>query len=341
MKMLNYVIKRLFYSIFVLFGLSMLIFTLSRLVPGDPARLALGPMAPQWAVDQLREQLHLNDPLPVQYVIWLTNALRGDLGVSIVSKRPVMKDFLTFFPASMELVLFSIVASTGISIVVGAIAGRKPNSLFDNAFRLFSYFGIAVPTFVWAVIGLFLFGYIWKVLPTLGQLTVGLPRPPVRTGMMLIDAALIGNWRVFLDHLRHMILPAAVMSIARTAQDAKILRSGVVENLKKDYIMAAVSYGIPERRIMMRYLLKPSLIPMVSILGMEIARSIGGSFIIETIFSWPGFGRYGMSAMLMKDLNPVLASVMLIGISCAFFNIVVDVIVAYLDPRIRVMERGI
>jgi peptide/nickel transport system permease protein len=338
--MRNYILKRLFYSIFVLFGLSILIFSLSRIVPGDPARIALGPMAPQWAVDQLREDLHLNDPLPVQYVIWLTNALRGDLGVSIVTKRPVMKDFLTFFPASMELVLFSVVIGVGISILVGAIAGRKPNSLFDNVFRVISYFAIAIPTFVWAVMGLFLFGYIWKILPTLGQLSIGIPRPPPVTRMMLIDSIIAGNWRAFFDHLRHMILPASVMSIARTAQDAKILRAGVVENIKKDYIMAAVSYGIPERRIMMRYLLKPSLIPMVSILGMEIARSIGGSFIIESIFSWPGFGKYGMSAMLMKDLNPIIASVMLMGLSTAFFNIVVDVIVAYLDPRIRVMERS-
>ena len=340
MKMLNYVLKRLFSSIFVLLGLSILIFTLSRAVPGDPARIALGPMAPQWAVDQLREKLHLNDPIPVQYLIWLTNALRGDLGISVISKRPVMKDFLTFFPASMELVLFSVFISTSLSIVIGAYTGRRPNSLADNVFRVFSYFGIAVPTFVWAVIGLFLFGFVWKVVPILGQISVGLPRPPVRTGMLLIDAALAGDWRVFADHFHHMILPASVMSIARLAQDSKILRAGVVENLRKDYITAATSYGIPERRIMMRYLLKPSLIPMVSILGMEIAVSIGGSFIIETIFGWPGFGKYGMKAMFMKDLNPIVASVILIGASCAFFNILVDVIVAYLDPRIRVMERS-
>ena len=340
MKMLNYVLKRLFSSIFVLLGLSILIFTLSRVVPGDPARIALGPMAPQWAVDQLREKLHLNEPIPVQYLIWLTSAIRGDLGISVISKRPVMKDFLTFFPASMELVLFSIFISTSLSIVIGAYTGRRPNSLADNTFRVFSYFGIAVPTFVWAVIGLFLFGFVWRVFPTLGQLSVGLPRPPWRTGMLLIDAAIAGDWRVFADHFRHMILPSSVMSIARLAQDSKILRAGVVENLKKDYITAATSYGIPERRIMMRYLLKPSLIPMVSILGMEIAVSIGGSFIIESIFGWPGFGKYGMKAMLMKDINPIVASVILIGAACAFVNILVDVIVAYLDPRIQVIERA-
>jgi len=340
MRLTTYILKRFLYSVFVLIGLSMLIFTLSRVVPGDPARLALGPMAPQWAVDQLREKLHLNDPLPVQYYIWLSNALHGDFGVSIVSKRPVMKDFLTFFPASLELVLVSIFFSTTLSIIIGAIAGRRANGLFDNITRVFTYIGIAVPSFIWAVLALFFFGYLWKALPTMGQLSVGLPRPPVRTGMMAIDAILMGRWDIFVDHARHMILPSLCMSIGRIAQDSKILRAGVVENLKKDYITSAVSYGIPERRIMLRYLLKPSLIPMVSILGLELAGSLGGSFIIETIFNWPGFGKYGMWAMLNKDLNPVLASVMLIGAFIAIANIIVDIIVAYLDPRIRVMERA-
>jgi peptide/nickel transport system permease protein len=340
MKLSTYVLKRLFYSVFVLLGLSILIFTISRVVPGDPARLSLGPLAPQWAVDQLREKLHLNDPLPVQYFIWLTNALQGNLGESLVSKRPVMKDFLTFFPATLELVIFSIIISTVFSIILGALAGRKANSLFDNLVRVFSYIGIAGPNFVWAVIALFAFGYVWKVLPVLGQLSVGISRPPVLTGAMSIDSLLAGRVDVFINHLSHMILPSFCMSIDRLAQDAKILRAGIVENLKKDYITAAVSYGIPDRRVMMRYLLKPSLIPLVSIMGMEIAASMGGSFIIETIFNWPGFGRYSMWAMLNKDINAVVASVMLMGLFFALFNIIVDVIVAYLDPRIRVMERA-
>jgi peptide/nickel transport system permease protein len=340
MKLYTFVLKRLFYSIFVLLGLSIFIFTLSRVVPGDPARLSLGPLAPQWAVDQLREKLHLNDPLPVQYLIWLTNALRGDLGESLVSKRPVMKDFVTFFPASLELVIFSIVISTVLSIIIGAIAGRKANSLFDNLVRVFSYIGIAVPTFVWAVISLFIFGYVWKALPVMGQLSIGIARPPVVTGMMSVDSLLAGRWDVFANHFKHMVLPSMCMAISRIAQDAKILRAGIVENLKKDYITAAVSYGIPDRKIMLSYLLKPSLIPLVSIMGMEFAGAMGGSFIIETIFNWPGFGRYGMWAMLNKDLNAVVASVMLMGLFFATFNIIVDVIVAYLDPRIRVMERA-
>ena len=340
MRILIFIAKRLLYSIFVLLGLSILIFTLSRVIPGDPARLALGPMAPQWAVDQLREKLHLNDPLPVQYFIWLTNALRGELGESIVTKRPVIDDVITFFPASFELVIFSTILSILLSVVIGALAGRRANSLFDNLVRVFSYIGISIPTFVFAILSLFFFGYIWKILPTLGQLSTEFTRPPFITGMMSIDTLLVGNWGAFVDHFKHMILPSITLSISRIAQDAKILRAGMIENLKKDYITSTTSFGVPESRITFKYLMKPSIIPMVSIMGMEISGSMGGSFIIETIFNWPGFGRYGMWAMLNKDLNAIIASVMIVGAFFALINIVVDIIIAYLDPRIRMIEKS-
>jgi peptide/nickel transport system permease protein len=340
MSTTKYVAKRLGLSIFVLLGLSIFIFTLSRVIPGDPARLALGPMAPQWAVDQLREKLHLNEPLPVQYIIWVMNAIRGDLGESLVTKRPVIQDVIQFFPASLELVIFSTIISTIFSIAIGAISGRRANSWFDNVFRLFSYIGIAVPTFVWAILLLFFFGYVWKILPTMGQHSFGFNPPQPITGMMSIDSLISGNFALFFDHIRYMIMPSIAMSIGRIAQEARILRSGIIENLKKDYITSAVSYGIPERSITFKYLMKPSLIPMISVLGMDIAGSMGGSFIIETIFNWPGFGKYGMWAMLNKDLNAIIASVMIIGAFFAIANIVVDLIIAYVDPRIRMMEKG-
>lgn len=340
MKLLEYVIKRLFHSIFVLLGLSILIFTLSRIIPGDPARMALGPLAPEWAVEELREKLHLNDPLPVQYIIWLSNALRGDFGESLVTKRPVMQDFLTFFPATLELVIFSTIISIPLAIILGIISGYKANSLFDNAIRLFSYIGIATPGFVWAILALFFFSYILRVLPTMGQLSTGYTIPTPLTGLLSIDAILIGRIDIFLDHLKHMILPGLCLSIGRIAQEARLLRSGMIENLRRDYITAAISYGIPERRVMFRYLFKPSLIPMISVMGLDLASAMAGSFVIETIFNWPGFGKYAMWAILNKDLNPIVASVIIIGIFFALFNIIVDIIVAYLDPRIRVMERA-
>jgi peptide/nickel transport system permease protein len=340
MKMSRFIAKRLFYSIFVLLGLSMIIFLMSRIFPGDPARTALGTLAPQWAVDKLKEQLHLNDPIHVQYWIWLTNAFRGDLGMSLVTKRPVMKDIINFFPATFELVVFSIIISITISIVVGVTAGRRANSRFDNIVRIASYLGVAIPTFVWAIMAMFLFGYMWKMLPALGRLSSGIIHPPRITGLITVDALLTGNFAAFFDVLKHMILPGSALAVGRIAQDTRIMRASIVENLRKDYIAAATSYGIPERLVMFKYLMKPSLIPVVSIMGLEISGAMAGSFIIEFIFNWPGFGKYGANAMLNKDLNAIIGSVMIVGIFFALINIVVDVIVAYLDPRIRMAVRS-
>ncbi len=318
----------------------MVIFAMSRIFPGDPARMALGTLAPQWAVDKLREQLHLNDPIHVQYWIWLTNALRGDLGMSLVTKRAVMTDIITFFPATFELVVFSIILSISISIVIGVTAGRRVNSWFDNFVRLASYLGVAMPTFVWAIIAMFLFSYTWRILPALGRLSMGMITPPRITGMITVDSLITGNFVAFFDVLKHMLLPGSALAIGRIAQDTRIMRASIVENLRKDYIAAATSYGIPERLVMFKYLMKPSLIPVVSIMGLEISGSMAGSFIIEFIFNWPGFGKYGANAMLNKDLNAIIGSVMIVGVFFALINIVVDVIIAYLDPRIRMAVRS-
>jgi peptide/nickel transport system permease protein len=171
MNIKKYVAYRLLSSLFVLFGLSLLIFTLSRLVPGDPARLALGPMAPQWAVDRLREQLHLNEPIYMHYFYWVSNVLKGDLGQSLVTRRGVFSDILEFFPATFELVMFSVIISSSLAIILGVTAGKYANSWWDNIVRVTSYVGIAIPSFVWAILSVFIFGYLLRWFPTLGRLS--------------------------------------------------------------------------------------------------------------------------------------------------------------------------
>ena len=340
MNIKKYVTYRLLSSFFVLFGLSLLIFTLSRLVPGDPARLALGAMAPQWAVDRLREQLHLNEPIYMQYFYWVSNVVRGDLGQSLVTRRGVLGDIFEFFPATFELVIFSVLLSTSLAILLGVTAGKYANSLWDNVVRVTSYVGIAIPSFVWAILSVFIFGYLLRWLPTLGRLSSGVIAPTKVTGLILVDSLIAGRVDVFFDAFYHMILPGSSLVLGRLSQEARITRASVVTNINKDYIMAARSFGIPERTITMKYLLKPSLIPTVAVMGMDIAGSMGGSFIIETIFNWPGIGRYGISAMLSNDINAIVGVVMLIGVFFAFMNIIVDLITAYLDPRIMMKMKS-
>jgi peptide/nickel transport system permease protein len=330
--------RRIFQSIFVLLGLSVLIFVISRIMPGDPARVALGSRAPQWVVDNLREQMHLNDPLPVQYVYWLRDAVQGDFGMSLFTRRPVAEDVREFLPASLELVFVSgIIAGVG-GIGLGALSARFKGSWVDNLVRILSYFGVVTPAFVFGIIFLLLFGLALEWLPPIGRLSEGVPKPPAVTGMITVDALLAGRFGTFLDALKHILMPAMALAMGALAQEARITRASMSDNLAKDYIAAERSLGIPERVIMTRFLLKPSLIPVVSVFALDFAAGLSNAFLVELIFNWPGLSRYGMNAMLRKDLNAIAAVILILGVTFTIANIVVDLVVGALDPRIRLSE---
>ncbi len=341
MSILKFLGKRLVFSIFVLFGLSILIFTISRVLPGDPVRLALGSRAPEWAVQNMRKQMHLDRPIHVQYYYWLSDALRGNFGQSLYTRRPVIQDIKEFLPATLELALFAGVIMAIFGILLGAVSGRYSNTWVDNCVRIFSYIGVVTPSFVFAILFLLLFGYILNWFPSAGRLTAGIARPPVITGMVTVDALLTGNLAAFGNALWHMVLPAVSLALGGMAQEARITRSTISDNLSKDYIASARGFGVPERMVTLKYLLKPSLIPTISILGLDFASLLANAFLVELIFNWPGFSRYGINVMLNKDLNAVAAVVMVLGVVFIVVNIVVDLIVAWLDPRIRLgAERG-
>jgi peptide/nickel transport system permease protein len=335
MRLLAFLARRLFQAIFVLLGLSILIFVIARVLPGDPARAALGARAPQWVVDKLREDMHLNDSLPVQYGFWLRDALQGDFGLSLVTRRNVADDIVEFFPASIELVLLA-GAMTGIGgITLGTLSARHKDSWADNLIRIFSYAGVVTPAFVFAILFLLLFGYVFDWLPTLGRLSEDIARPPIVTGLMTIDALLAGQFITFWDALKHLLMPAMALAMGSLSQEARITRSTMADNLTKDYIAAERALGIPERMVMGRFLLKPSLIPTVSIFGLDFAANLSNAFLVELIFNWPGLSRYGVNAMLSKDLNAISAVILILGVTFITVNIIVDLVVGVLDPRIR------
>jgi peptide/nickel transport system permease protein len=340
MRMSTFILKRLSYTVFVLFGLSILIFVIARVLPGDPARLALGPRAPDWAVQNLRQQLHLNEPLYIQYFYWVRDAARGSLGESLVTRRDVFTDVQEFLPATLELITLSALLVVALAIPIGMVAGRRANSWFDNLVRVLSYVGVAVPAFVVAIIFLLVFGFMLHIAPSIGRLSPNIVAPPTVTGFLTIDSLISGNMAAFFDAIVHLILPAIALALGPIAQEARITRSSVVENLNKDYILSTVSHGVPERLLTLKYLLRPSLIPTVSVMGLDISSLIANAFLVELIYNWPGISRYGINAMLRKDLNAIVAVVMIAGIIFAIANIVVDLIVAYLDPRIRFVEKA-
>jgi peptide/nickel transport system permease protein len=330
-----YILKRLFLSIFVLIGLSMLIFIIARVVPGDPARMALGPRTPQFAVDELRQEMHLDKPLATQYYYWVKGVLTGDLGQSLVTKRAVSEDIREFLPATLELALVAAILVVIFSIAFGTLAARYKDKWLDAVIRIMAYTGVAIPSFVMAVFLLLLFGYIWPIIPVLGRLSAGITPPPTITGMITFDSLITGNFAAFWDALKHIILPALALAMGPLFQEARIVRSAMTDNMGKDYLAAAVGYGIPSRVIIGKYLLKPSMIPTVSVMGLDIASLMGNAFLVEVIFDWPGISRYGMNAILAKDLNAISAVIIVFGLIFVIVNIIVDLIVAYLDPRIR------
>jgi len=338
MKLSSYIAIRSAYIIFSLFGLSVLVFVLARVLPGDPARMALGPRAPQWAVDNLRKQLRLDQPLYTQYFYWIWDLLHGNLGYSTYTHSSVTSVVLQYLPVSLELIALAAIFNIAGAFLLGVIAGRYSYKWPDNVVRIVSYVGISIPAFVMAIILELVFAWWFRIFPASGNLSV--TPPPTVTGFVTLDSLIAGRFDAFVNVLWHMVLPALALCIGGMMQDARIIRAGMVENQDKDYITMAKSQGLPERLVMFKYLLKPSVIPAITVMGMDIAALLSNAFLVERVFAWPGFSQLGITLMLAKDLNGIVALVLIIGIIYAVINIVTDIIVAYVDPRIRLMERG-
>jgi peptide/nickel transport system permease protein len=332
---LKFLLQRLAWSLVVLLGLSIIIFVIARVVPGDPARMALGPRAPEEVVQRLRNEMHLNEPLHIQYAYWIKGAVQGDFGRSLMTKRPVTMDLREFLPNTIELVLFAGILQALMGLLLGITGATHSERWPDIVIRVLGYIGVATPSFVFAVFLLLIFGYWWPLLPTIGgRISPGL-QVHTLTGLLTLDSLLTGNFRAFYDTMAHMALPAIALAIGGMAQEARITRSSMLDNMGKDYVLMMRAQGVPRRLIMSRYLLKPSVIPTVSIMGLDFASLFGNAFLVELVFNWPGLSRYGIMSMLRKDLNATCAVVLVIGAVFIATNIVVDLVVSFLDPRIR------
>jgi peptide/nickel transport system permease protein len=318
-------------------GLSVLVFLIARVMPGDPARFTLGPRVPEATVQALRIEMGLDKPVSFQYLLWLKRAIRLDLGKSLLTRRAVIDDVRDYLPATLELVIVSSVFMVFGGILLGILATKFANTWLDGMIRIFSYLGVVSPAFVWAIIFILLFGYVFPIFPITGRLTLGFPAPPRLTGMYTLDYLLAGNIIGFVDAIKHLILPAIALMLGGMSQAARLTRTSMLDNSMKDFILAEQAYGIPQKAIFFYYLLKPSLIPVVSVLSLDVAGLFGSAFLVEQLFNYPGLSRYGIQAMLNKDLNAISAVVMVFGIVFILANILIDILVSYLDPRIRLM----
>src|SRR4030065_121944 len=234
MRLVPLILRRLAQSVFVIFGLSIVIFVIARIIPGDPARMALGPRASVEVVEMLSKQMHLDRPIAEQYALWLWDAVHGDMGDSLLTRRPVLQDIREFFPATLERAFFPSLFIATLGITLGVLSAMYANTWFDNVVRIISYLGIVTPAFAWAVIFILIFGFFWNIFPTYGRLSESIIPPPWVTGMMTVDSLLAFRPDAFWDALKHLILPAAALAMGPMSQTARITRSSMAENLNKD-----------------------------------------------------------------------------------------------------------
>ena len=333
--MLSYLLRRALTLLLVLFGLSILIFIIARIVPGDPARIALGPLATATQVEELREEMGLNASFPVQLWSYLSGLVQGDLGKSLLTSRPVMDDIRGALPATFELVLVTIILQIFISIPLGVMAAIYRNTWIDNLLRVISLIGVVTPGFVLAIILQLVAAHYLGFLPVTGRLDGGIDFEANVTGLLLIDGTLAGRFDVVLDAIRHLFLPAIALSAAGIGQVMRITRTAMIEVSSRDFVEATRAYGIPEKVVTFRYMLRVASVAPLTILGLEFASLIGNAFIVEFVFSWPGIASYGVRTILQKDLNAVIGVVLISGVFFVVANLTIDIILGILDPRHR------
>jgi len=331
-----FLIRRVLWSLLVLIGLSITIFLIARVMPGDPARMALGPRASQEQVEDLKVKMGLNLPLTEQYVRFAVGLAHGDLGLSFLTKRPVNDDIRETFAATLELVLATIIVAFAVGVPLGVVAAANKDGWVDNSVRLLTIFGAVMPSFLLALLLQVLAGYVLHILPTTGRITPDSPVIANITGLLLVDTLLKGDLTGFWDALKHLFLPTIALSAVTTGQIARITRASMIDVSKQDYVEAARAFGVPDSVRIFKYMLRPAFVPPMTIMGLEFASLIGNAFVVELVFAWPGMASYGVRSILQKDLNALMGVVMISGLFFVVANLVVDVLVGVVDPRVRI-----
>ena len=326
--------SRLLQIIFTLVGLSILIFFLARVMPGDPARLALGPEATQEQVEDLRHKLGLDKPLPYQYLEFLKGLFHGKMGISLITKRDVAKDIKERLPATLELIIFAMTFSVLIGVPLGIISALKKDKFLDNFTRVFAFSGVSFPRFWIGIMFQLIFAYALSLLPLTGRIS-GTP-PTHITGFYTLDSILTLNFSALKDTLLHLALPVLTLSLSPIAQITRLIRANMIEQMRKDYTLTMRVNGLPENLNIYKYMLKNAFTSTLTIIGLLFGWLLGNAFVVETVFAWPGMARYGINSVIRKDFNAVVGVTLVVGITYVIINLIVDILYRYLDPRIGI-----
>jgi ABC-type dipeptide/oligopeptide/nickel transport system permease component len=337
LRMRTYIARRLLLLIPVLLGVSILVFTLTR-VTGNPAAAYITEKTPPEAVEAIKEKLHLNDPIYVQYFFWLGSMLQGDWGISKVNaNKPVTESIAEFFPATFELTMVSIIIAIIVGIALGTVSAVRRDKPIDHATRLMALSGVSLPVFVLALILQFIFYFHLGWFPYGGRISDQfiIQDWTQYTNFYLIDSLLNGKVDLFVDVAWHLVLPAVTLAFGTIAIITRMMRSSMLEVLGQDYIKTARSKGLPEKTVIRKHARRNALIPTTTIIGLAFGGLLAGAVLTETIFVWPGLGTWSVSALLQNDWASILGFTILIAIVFVLANLIVDVLYAYLDPRVR------
>jgi peptide/nickel transport system permease protein len=336
--MFRYVAQRLLLLIPTLLGVLTIVFFMVALSPGDPARVMLGERANAEQLENLREELGLNRPMGEQYLLYLQRAVRLDFGRSIKTGRPVMEEIGELFPATIELALVAMFLATGLGVLVGVLSAVKRNTWLDYSAMIGALTGVSMPVFWLGLVLIMIFSVGLGWFPTGGRMEVRLFFQPI-TRLFLLDGIILwfkeGNPAYFLSALRHIILPALALGTIPLAIIARTTRSSMLETMRQDYVRTARAAGIPEGRVIFRYALKNALLPIITVIGIQFGLLLAGAILTETIFAWPGIGRWIYSAISARDYPAVQAGVVVVSAVFVFINLIVDILYSVVNPRIR------
>lgn len=330
--MLKYVVKRVLMVIPVLIGVSIIVFSLMRVFSPDPAPIVLGQHATQESMTAWRHANGLDRPVVAQYLTFVAGAVKGDLGTSYYTKAPVAEEIGARFPATIELAIVAIIFASIIGILLGVVAAVKKNTIFDAVGTLLALIGVSIPIF-WLGILLIMF-FSGPLLPSGGRINP-LLEPLHITGFYMIDAALRGNWVSFRDAAIHIVLPALTLGMYSMAIITRMTRSTMLDTLEQDYIRTARAKGISETKVVAKHALRNSMIPVTTVIGLQFGALLGGALLTESVFSWPGIGKFTVDCILKSDFPIVQGIVLLVAVIFVIVNLVADLIYAYLDPRIK------
>ncbi len=332
--MIHYIGRRVVSLLPILFGVSVAAFLLIHLLPGDPATVYLGEHASPESIARVQHEFGLDKPLPVQYGVYFWQAVRGNFGDSLETHRPVIVEFVPRFPATIELTLGAIAVALLVGVPIGILSAARPNSVFDRVGMAIALAGVSFPVFWLGLMLVYVFSVFLHTLPTSGQISVDAALTPI-TRIDVLDGLLTGNFAAAGDALRHLILPSITLSSFSTAIIARMTRASMLDALHQDYIRTARAKGVASRRVIIAHGLRNALLPVVTVIGLQVGALLTGAILTETIFSWPGVGRYMYDSILFRDYPVILAGILLFSLVFVLVNLCVDVLYAFLDPRIR------